>query len=119
MDQGLKHKRMCQVLKTEQQKHPALRQAVFSIQWDSEVSDTESLALERAQLQKCIDQNKYIVTQKERGESLRHGDRQDEDVDYDETEDFQLYDSLDKIAHPHMRNSIFQETQVDIRERVR
>ncbi len=127
MDKGLKHDKL---LKTEQEKHPSLRQAVLANQWDSVESDTESLTQERAyqqQLQMCIghdDQNKHILLQKENAGTLQHGDGEDEDANDDET-DLQMYDSLEVAAHPHAkRNPIllqteYLDTQIDERKGTR
>lgn len=112
MDKGLQHEKMCQVLKTEQEKHLSLRQAALANQWESVESDTESLAQERAyqhRLHMCIEQNKYILPGKENADSLQHGDGEDED----ETEDLQVYDSLEEVAHPHAkRNPTLLQTDV-------
>lgn len=116
MDKGLQHEKMCQVLKTEQEKHLSLRQAALANQWESAESDTESLAQERAyqhRLHMCIEQNKYILPGKENADSLQHGDGEDEDTNEDETEDLQVYDSLEEVAHPHAkRNPTLLQTDV-------
>ncbi|KAI3373174.1 hypothetical protein L3Q82_006368 [Scortum barcoo] len=121
MDKGLTHEKL---LKTEQEKHLALRQGVVANQWDSVESDTESLAQEKAyqqQLKMCIghsDQNKYILPQKENVDTLYHGDGEDEDVNDDET-DPQVYDSLEVTAHPHdkknptLLHTEYLDTQID------
>ncbi|XP_044078909.1 jhy protein homolog [Siniperca chuatsi] len=128
MDKRLKHERMCQVLKTEQEKHLSPRQAVLASQWDSVESDTESLAQERAyqqQLHMCIrhhDPNKYILPQRGDADSLQHGDR-GEDANVDETEDLQVYDSLEVAALPHAKRNptllqtAYLDTQIDLDER--
>ncbi|XP_051257486.1 jhy protein homolog isoform X1 [Dicentrarchus labrax] len=106
MDKGFKHEKMRQVLKTEQEKCPSLGLAVVANQWDSVESDTESLAQERAyqqQLQMSVDQNKYTPPQKENADNLQHADGENEDANDDATEDLQVYDSLEQIAHPEAR----------------
>ncbi|XP_045894813.1 jhy protein homolog isoform X2 [Micropterus dolomieu] len=100
MEIGLKHEEVCQVLKTEQEKHPSPRRAVHASQWDSVESDTESLAQERAYKQ-------------------QHGDVEDEDANVDES--LQVYDSLEVAAQPHAkRNRLLQtaysDTQIDERK---
>ncbi|XP_076606583.1 jhy protein homolog [Chaetodon auriga] len=123
MDKGFKQEKMCQILKTEQEKHLSLRQAVLAVQWDSVESDTESLAQERAyqqQLQMCIHQNKYILPHKEHADSLQHGDGEEEEAN--ETEEPQIYDSLDEATHldakrnPTVLQNEYVDTQIDERE---
>ncbi|XP_039633054.1 jhy protein homolog isoform X3 [Perca fluviatilis] len=120
MDEGLKHEKMSQVLKTEQGRPPSPRPAVLADRWDSVESDTESLAQERAyqqqqQLQMPAgrhDQNKYILPQKENADSLQRGDGEDEYANDVETEDLQVCDSLDVAAHPHAnRNPTLSQTE--------
>ncbi|XP_035864541.1 jhy protein homolog isoform X5 [Sander lucioperca] len=130
MDEGLKHEKMAQVLKTEQGRPPSPRPAVLANQWDSVESDTESLAQERAyhqqqQLQMptgCHDQHKYILPQKENADSLQQGDGEDQYANDDETEALQVCDSLDVAAHPHanrnptLSQTEYLDTQMDERE---
>lgn len=69
-------------------------------------SNTENLAQEIAyqqQLPMSIDQNKYILPQKENADSLQHGDGKDEDATDEETEDLHVYDSLEVVAPPHTK----------------
>ncbi|XP_035034698.1 jhy protein homolog [Hippoglossus stenolepis] len=103
MDQGLGQGRMCAETKAEQR-----RQAVPANQWESGESDTERLAQERAYQQQLqmhighLDQN----TEKENAESLLQGD------DEDDTEDLQVYDSLDVASNLHTkRNPALQQTE--------
>lgn len=103
MDKGLYHERM---LKTERETHPSPRQAVLPNQWDAVESDTESLAQEKAsqqRLQMCIVQNKHILPGKENANSLHYGDGGDEDANEKETEDLQVYDSLEVVVHAHAK----------------
>ncbi|XP_078122818.1 jhy protein homolog [Sander vitreus] len=130
MDEGLKHEKMSQVLKTEQGRPPSPRPAVLANQWDSVESDTESLAQERAyQQQQQLpiptgrhDQNKNILPQKENADSLQQGDGEDEYANDDATEALQVCDSLDVAAHPHanrnptLSQTEYLETQMDERE---
>nr|XP_046267729.1 jhy protein homolog isoform X2 [Scatophagus argus] len=102
MDKELKHEKICQVLKTEQEKHSSsLRQAVLVNQWDSVGSDTESLAQERTYLPQL--------------QMLQHGDREDEDVQV-------IYDSLEVEGHSHAKRNPtllqteYVDTQLDERE---
>lgn len=129
MDKEVKHDEICKVLITEQTKHPSLGQTVLVKPWDSVESDTESLAQERVyqkQLQMRIghhDQIKYIQPQKENTDSLRLGE--DDNSNDDETEDLQIYDSLDVATHPHAKRnpSLLQteclDTQIDERQETR
>lgn len=103
MEIGLKHEEVCQVLKTEQEKHPSPRGAVHASQWDSVESDTESLAQERAYKQ-------------------QHGDVEDEDANVDES--LQVYDSLEVAAQPHAKKNrllqtAYSDTQIDERKGTR
>ncbi|KAL7389344.1 hypothetical protein ABVT39_002123 [Epinephelus coioides] len=128
MDKEVKHDEICKVLNTEQKKHPSLGQTVLSKPWDSVESDTESLAQERVyqkQLQMRIghhDQIKYIQPQKENTDSLQLGEEEDDNSNDDETEDLQVYDSLDVATHPHAKRnpSLLQteylDTQIDERQ---
>ncbi|XP_070773818.1 jhy protein homolog [Enoplosus armatus] len=75
-------------------------------QWDPE---TESPAQERAwQQQLQMPQYKYMLA-----DSLRRGEAED-----DESEDLQIYDSLDVAAHPHAKRhpSPLQPEYLDVRE---
>ncbi|KAM8741638.1 jhy protein homolog isoform 1-T1 [Acanthopagrus schlegelii] len=88
-------------------------------------SNTENLAQEMAyqqQLPMSIDQNKYILPQKENADSLQHGDGKDEDATDEETEDLHVYDSLEVVAPPHtkwnptMLQSEYMDAQIYERE---
>ncbi|XP_031733512.1 jhy protein homolog isoform X2 [Anarrhichthys ocellatus] len=123
MDKGLKHEKMSQMLKTEQEKHPSPRPAVLADQRDSVESDTESLAHERTyqqQLQMRNDQIKYTLPEKKNAEGLQQGD--EDACNDDETEDHQVYDSLDTAAHPHDKHTPtllqteYLDTHMDERE---
>ncbi|KAM7374906.1 hypothetical protein PAMP_007540 [Pampus punctatissimus] len=111
MNKGLKHGRMYQVLKTEQETPPPQGQVVLKPQLVSVESDTESLAQERAYQQQLQthtghqDLNKYILPQKENTHVLQQGDGEDEDISDDETEDHLVYDSLNIAAHPHIKRN--------------
>ncbi|XP_071761384.1 jhy protein homolog [Centroberyx gerrardi] len=104
MDKG--HGKMYIRLKNEQEKPPSPTRAVGVNLWDSAESDTESLAQERAyqhELQRrigCQGQTNGIQSQEENADSLQRGDREEEDVNDDEKEDLQVYDSLEVAAHP-------------------
>ncbi|XP_068577539.1 jhy protein homolog [Cebidichthys violaceus] len=122
MDKGLKHEKMSQMLKMEEDKRPSPRPAVLADRGDSVESDTESLAHERTyqlQLQMRNDQNKYTLPEKKNAERLN----EDEDAcNDDETEDHQVYDSLDVAAHPHDKHTptllqtAYSDTHMDERE---
>ncbi|XP_040907199.1 jhy protein homolog [Toxotes jaculatrix] len=127
MDEGLRHGRMCPVLKTEQKMPPSPRQAILAKHWESGESDTESLAQEKAyqqQLQMRIDsdQNKYALPQEESSGSFQQGDGQYGDVNDDETGDLQVYDSLEVASNPHAKRNPtlvqteYLDTQMDERE---
>lgn len=107
MDTGLQHEKLCQMLKTEQEKHLSPRQAVLANQWRTMESDAENFVPERAsqQLQICIDQNKYIVPEKENADSLQHWDGEDDDANDDDIEDLQIYDSLEVLAHSQIKKN--------------
>ncbi|XP_040005529.1 jhy protein homolog isoform X3 [Xiphias gladius] len=118
MDKAITHEQMCPVWKTEPKRNPFPRQAILANQWESGESDTKSLDQERAyqkQLQMRIghhDQNKYILPQKENADSLQQGDGEDEASNDDETEDVQVYDSLEVASNPHAkRNHILLQTE--------
>lgn len=66
-------------------------------------SDAEKFVPERAsqQLQICIDQNKYMLPEKENADSLQHWDGGDDD----DTEDLQIYDSLEVLAHSQVKKN--------------
>ncbi|TKS83818.1 hypothetical protein D9C73_017931 [Collichthys lucidus] len=115
MDKGLKHDKMCQVLKAEREKHSSSGQAVLANQWDPVESDTESLAQERAY--RSTDQIKYTLPQKEMtADSLQHGE---DGEDEDESEHLQVYDSLEVGAHlrakrnPTVSLTEYVDTQTD------
>ncbi|XP_029304261.1 jhy protein homolog isoform X2 [Cottoperca gobio] len=121
MDKGLKHEKMSRVLKTEQEKHPSLRRAVLTNQWESVESDTESLAQEKAYQQQlqmhigCHDQKNNILSQKKYADSLQQAYGEDEDANDDETEALQVYDSLDVAAHHYAKwnPTLFQTKYLD------
>lgn len=62
------------------------------------------------------------MPQRDNTDSLQHGDGEDEDANDDETEDLQVYDSLEEVVHPHAKRNPtllqteYVETQVDNRE---
>uniref|UniRef100_G3Q9L6 Junctional cadherin complex regulator n=1 Tax=Gasterosteus aculeatus aculeatus TaxID=481459 RepID=G3Q9L6_GASAC len=95
------------MLKNEQVKRQSLKQAVLANQWGSVVSNTGSLAHERTsrqQLEMCIghhDQNKYTLRCKQKADCLQQ--RDEDGFSDDETEDCQLYDSLDAASHNHAK----------------
>lgn len=89
---------MCQVLKTERETRPSLRQAVLTNQWDCVESDTESLAQEKAS-----QQNKHTLPAKAKADSFHYGDGEDDDANEEETEDLQVYDSLEVVAYSHAK----------------
>ncbi|XP_010749219.3 jhy protein homolog isoform X3 [Larimichthys crocea] len=119
MDKGLKHDKMCQVLKAEREKHFSPGQAVLANHWDPVESDTESLAQERAY--RLTDRIKYTLPQKEMtADSLQHGeDGEDED---EGEQHLQVYDSLEVGAHlrakrnPTVSLTEYVDTQTDGRE---
>ncbi|XP_018548058.1 jhy protein homolog isoform X1 [Lates calcarifer] len=126
MDKGLRHGKMSPVLKTKQKRHPSPRQAVLANQWESVESDTESLAQERAYQQQLIGQHigqhqdKYILLQKksENTDSLQQGEEESEDANDDQTEDLQLYDSLEVASNTHTNRNLkteYLDTQIDER----
>ncbi|XP_051793502.1 jhy protein homolog isoform X1 [Acanthochromis polyacanthus] len=100
MDKGLKHGKMCHVLKTQEDRRSS-RQTALIKQWEFVKSDTRGLAQERAiqqQLQLSHhDQVKFIWSQKENADSLQQGDHGNEDAE-EENEYLHLYDSLE--VHP-------------------
>ncbi|XP_054482419.1 jhy protein homolog [Anoplopoma fimbria] len=118
MDKGLKHEKKSQVLKTEQEERPSPRHSVES--------DTESLAHEKAyqqQLQMDIghhDRNKNTLPHKKNADGLQH--RDEDACNDDDTEDHQVYDSLDAAVDPRAKRTPtllqteYLDTQMDKRE---
>ncbi len=82
-------------------------------------SDTESLTQKKVQLQMCINQDKYLMLQQEKADSLKHQDGEDEGANYDQSEDLQIYDSLEDVAHPQANSTLLQEILTDRREETR
>ncbi|XP_054873238.1 jhy protein homolog [Amphiprion ocellaris] len=112
MDKGFNHRKMCHVLKTQEERRSS-RQTALVKQWEFVESDTRGLAQERAfqeQLQLGHhDQIKFIWYQKENAESLQQGDHGDEDAE-EENEYLHLYDSLE--VHPQdKKNPILLDTK--------
>lgn len=72
-----------------------------------------------------INQNKYFLPQKQNADSLQHGDGKDEDATFDETEDLNVYDSLEVVAPPHAKwnttllQTEYMDTQIYEREGTR
>lgn len=101
MDTGLQHDKMRQILKTEKKKHLSPRQAVLANEWRTMESDAENFVPERASqlLQICTDQNKCRLNENENADDIQHWDGEDDDANDDDTEDLQIYDSLEVLAH--------------------
>lgn len=93
MDTGLQHEKLCQMLKTQQEKHLSPRQAVPANQWRTMESDAENFVPE------------YIVPEKENADSLQHWDGEDDDANDDNIEDLQIYDSLEVLAHSQIKKN--------------
>lgn len=95
-----------QISKTEQEMLPS-RAAVPVEEWESAVSDTESLVQERAyqhQLQKNLSDNRqksYTPAQEKNAYCSLSSD--DEDTDDKDVEYLHVYDSLEETAHLHAK----------------
>ncbi|XP_028278054.1 jhy protein homolog [Parambassis ranga] len=114
MDKGFTQGKMHSLLKPEDQRHPPLGQAALANLWGSVESDTESLAQERAHHKR---HGHYDFLQNESADSLDEGSKKEE------TEDLQMYDSLEVRTHTHAKNknpvllqTEYSETQRDERE---
>ncbi|XP_075343511.1 jhy protein homolog [Odontesthes bonariensis] len=96
MEEGINRGKTCPVLKIEEERLPSPRYSVLS--------DTESLAQERAYQQQLhtqadrLHQIKFVLTEEENAHILMHRDGRNQDAEEDETEDLEVYDSLEVAA---------------------
>ncbi|XP_072230512.1 LOW QUALITY PROTEIN: jhy protein homolog [Leuresthes tenuis] len=94
MDEGINRGKTCPVLKMEEERPPSLRYSVLS--------DTESLAQERAFQHHQI---KFVLSEEENAHIVMYRDGRNQAAKEDETEDLEVYDSLEVAAHPQTKNN--------------
>ena len=113
MDQGIWHEELSQILRTHQDWQPS--HTVLTNNWDSEESDTESLAqgmVYQKRLQMCIKQNKYTLLGKKNADSLQREDVDDKHSNEDENDNFQVYDNIKVVKHFHAKRNPALQTDV-------